>query len=183
MFEDDVKLLQEKAVVSKDNFAYLYPDVYERIRLYSRSLHIDNWAEMKYLYIKRIKTRPVCKICGKPVEFRSMNRGYKSTCSRECDLALKSESHKKLWKNYTSEEKEARLEHAADVREEHTGYRSAFENPEIQQKITENMVNKYGTTRYISEEGRKIINEHNKEHRDEINKKISETIKAKHDNN
>ena len=172
MFEDDVKLLQEKAVVSKDNFAYLYPDVYERIRLYSRSLHIDNWAEMKYLYIKRIKTRPVCKVCGKPVEFRSMNRGYKSTCSRECDLALKSESHKKIWENYTSEEKEARLEHAADVREEHTGYRTPFADPEIRKKIDDEFLQKYGTTRYISEEGRKRISESHAEHRCEIDKKI-----------
>lgn len=179
MFEDDVKLLKEKSVVSKANFEYLYPDVYERIRVYSRHLHIDDWAQMKYLYINRIKTLPVCKICGKPVEFRSMNRGYKATCSRECDLAMKSKSHKKLWENYTNKEKQTRLEQAAQAREEHTGYRSPFDDPEIRKKADNTMLEKYGTTRYISEEGRKRISESHEEHREEIDAKIRKTWSEK----
>jgi hypothetical protein len=175
MFEDDVKLLGEKSVVSKANFEYLYPDVYERIRVYSRHLHIDNWAEMKYLYIKRIKTRPVCKICGKPVEFISMNRGYKATCSRECDLAMKSRSHKKIWASYNNKEKEARLKQAAQVREKNTGYKTAFDDPEIRKKCDQTMLEKYGSIRYISEEGKAHCRECLKERRGDINNKISKT--------
>ena len=179
MLEQDVKTLTEKSVVSEASFSKLFPDIYRRVVEYAKKFNITDWREMKYLYMNQIKERPVCKVCGKPVKFRSVNKGYTDTCSRECDLALKSESHKKLWKNYTSEEKEARLEHVGDVREERTGYRTPFANPEIRKKIDEVFLQKYGTTRYISEEGRKRISESHAEHRSEIDEKIIKTWSEK----
>ncbi len=137
MFENDVKILSEKSVISEASFSKLFPDIYKRIIDYAKRFNVTDWREIKYLYMNQIKERPVCSICGKPVKFRSVNRGYTATCSRECDLQLKSQSHKKLWLNYTKEEKQARLDHAADVVEQKTGYRTPFANPEIRKKIIE----------------------------------------------
>ena len=181
MLEQDIKLLLEKAVISKDRFSHLFPDVFKRIVDYSIELSISDWKEMKYLYINQIKERPVCKICGKPVKFQSMNKGYTDTCSRECDKLLKSRVHQKIWNNYTKEEKEARLLHAADLREEKTGYRTPFSDPKIRKQIDAGFLEKYGTIRYISEEGRKRISKSRKDHYQEINKKISTTWSKKTD--
>lgn len=135
MFEDDKKTLFEKAVVSEERFAKLFSDIYKRVVEYAKQFNIDNWNEMKYLYINQIKERPTCKICGKPVKFRSFNRGYTDTCCRSCDKLFKSQVQKQLWNKYTKEEKEARLEHAATIVEQKTGYRTPFANPEIREKI------------------------------------------------
>ena len=183
MLLDDIETLQSKSTFSQSVFTNWYPEIAARVVAWAASLGITDWKEMKYVYMNQLKERPVCKICGKPVEFRSMNRGYKATCSRECDLAMKSESHKKMWSNYSEKEKQERINKAADTREEHTGYSSSFDNPLTQQKVTETMLEKYGTIRYISEEGRQRINANNIEHREEINAKISETKKAQHEQN
>ena len=94
MFEEDVKILQEKRNVPESAFKVHYPEVYNRVVEYSKPNTRTAWNEIKYIYIKQLKSLPTCKICGKPVEFRSMNRGYKSTCSRECDVLQKSNTQK-----------------------------------------------------------------------------------------
>lgn len=172
MLLDDIETLQAKSTFSQAMFKSWYPEVEARVVAWAKPLGITDWKEMKYVYMNQIRELPICQICGKPVEFRTMNRGYKATCSRECDLAMKSKSHKKLWSNYTEEEKQARLEQAANVREEHTGYRSSFDDPKIRKKADKTMLERYGTTRYISEEGRQRIAESHAEHRNEINEKI-----------
>ena len=179
MLLDDIETLQAKSTFSQAVFKSWYPEVEARVVAWAKPLGITDWREMKYVYMNQLTECPVCQICGKPVEFRTMNKGYKATCSRECDLQLKSQSHKKLWSNYTEEEKQTRLEQAADAREEHTGYRSPFLDPEIRKKIDETMLERYGTTRYISEEGRQRIAESHAEHRDEINEKIIKSWSAK----
>lgn len=95
MFEDDVKILQEKRNVPESAFKLHYPEVYNRVQEAAKLLHIERWNEAKYIYTNQIKERPTCKICGKPVEFISVNRGYKATCSRECDIILKSQLNKR----------------------------------------------------------------------------------------
>ncbi len=179
MLEKDIEILKMKSVLSEKAFGKMFPDVYQRICEYTSKFSINKWSEKKYLYMNQIEKPPVCKICGKPVEFSSSNQGYKATCSRECDLLTKSKSHKKIWENYTKEEKEARLEQAASIREEHTGYRTAFEDPKVRKKANKTILERYGTTRYISSEGKERIQKHNNEHRDEINKKISTTWSKK----
>lgn len=179
MFENDVKILTEKSVVSEMSFGKLFPDIYKRVVDYAKQFNISDWREMKYLYMNQIKERPVCVICGKPVKFRSVNKGYTNTCSRECDLQLKSQSHKKLWSNYTEEEKQARLDHAASVVEEKTGYRTPFANPEIRKKVDETMLERYGTTRYISEEGIQRMVKAHQDKREEIDAKIINTWSEK----
>ena len=94
MLEDDIKILKEKANVPQSAFAKHYPDLHQRVVEYGNMLARTAWNEIKYLYMNQIKEVPVCKICGKAVKFRSVNRGYKDTCSRECDLALKSRTQK-----------------------------------------------------------------------------------------
>ena len=179
MIENDLKVLREKSVLSEASFAKLFPDIYKRVADYSISFNITDWREMKYLYMNQINKRPVCVICGKPVKFRSVNKGYTDTCSRECDLALKSQSHKKIWTSYTKEEKEARVKQMEDTREAKTGYRTPFANPDTRKQIEKTMLERYGTLYYISEEGRKRISKFGKEHRREIDKKIAKTWSEK----
>lgn len=94
MLEQDRKILQEKANMPEGVFAKKYPDIYERV-VESTKMHAGaGWNERKYIYVNQIKERPTCKICGKMVCFKSAKRGYKATCSRECDLALKSQTQK-----------------------------------------------------------------------------------------
>lgn len=91
---DDIKILQEKRNVPESAFKSHYPEVYNRVQDWVKPLSIERWNEAKYIYTHQLKERPTCKICGKAVEFRSENRGYKSTCCRECDLVLKSQTQK-----------------------------------------------------------------------------------------
>ena len=179
MFENDVKILTEKSVVSEANFAKLFPDIYKRVVDYSTPFNITDWREMKYLYMNQINRRPVCVICGKPVKFRSVNKGYTDTCSRECDLALKSQSHKKIWDGYTKEEREARVKQMEDTREAKTGYRTPFANPDTRKQIEKTMLERYGTLYYISEEGRKSFQKKMEEKREEIDEKISKSWSEK----
>lgn len=90
MIEQDQKILQEKRNVPESAFKLHYPEIYNRVQESIKGLNIERWNEAKYIYTNQIKDRPTCKICGKPVRFISVNKGYKATCSRECDLALKS---------------------------------------------------------------------------------------------
>ena len=175
MFENDVKILTEKSVVSEERFKNLFPDTYRRVYEYSKPRGALSWNEMKYMYMNKIEERPVCKICGKPVKFGSVRKGYTDTCDRSCDKLYKAEVQKRLWGGYTEEEKQARLDHAASVVEAKTGYRTPFANPEIRKKVDETMLERYGTTRYISEEGRQTIKEYHKEHREELDNKIINT--------
>lgn len=43
-----------------------------------------SWPEKLYLYYNNLEYAPTCKICGAPVKFLSLGRGYQQTCSNEC---------------------------------------------------------------------------------------------------
>lgn len=90
MFEEDLKILQEKRNVPESAFKLHYPDVYNRVQEAAKPLYITRWNEAKYIYTTGLKELPRCKICGNSVKFVSVNKGYKATCSRKCDIALKS---------------------------------------------------------------------------------------------
>ena len=90
MLEQDIKIIQEKRNMPESAFKLHYPEIYMRIQEWVKPLNITRWNEAKYIYTNQYKSSPTCKICGKPVMFVSVNKGYKSTCSRECDIALKS---------------------------------------------------------------------------------------------
>lgn len=94
MLEQDTKILQEAANMPEGVFAKKYTDVYDRIIEFTK-MHVGaGWNERKYIYTNQLKEVPTCKICGNKVRFKSAKRGYKATCSRECDLALKSRTQK-----------------------------------------------------------------------------------------
>lgn len=90
MLEEDTKILQEKRNVPESAFKIHFPDVYKRVKEAVEPLSITRWNEAKYIYMKQLQTLPTCKICGDKVDFISANKGYKATCSRKCDLTLKS---------------------------------------------------------------------------------------------
>lgn len=94
MFGEDVKVLQEKRNVPESAFKIHYPEIYNRVVEWAKPLNVTRWNEMKYIYMNQLKSTPTCKICGKPVRFISSNKGYKGSCSRSCDLKLKSISGK-----------------------------------------------------------------------------------------
>ena len=135
MLKDDTKILQEKRNMPESAFKIHYPDVYKRVVEYSRTLYRGAWNEIKYIYIKQLKSLPTCKICGKSVDFKSTTRGYRNTCSRECELKLRSKTHKNMWQNYTSEQRSSRIKQVEDTREAKTGYRTPFANPEVRKKF------------------------------------------------
>lgn len=135
MLDTDINILRERAVLSQEYFSRENPEVYKRVCEYSTKIGATEWKEMKYLYMNQIKERPVCKVCGKPVIFQSVRKGYTDTCCRDCDKIYKAKVQKQLWANYTEEEKNTRLEHAAEVVKQKTGYRTPFANPEIREKI------------------------------------------------
>ncbi len=92
--EQDIKILEEKRNVSEAAFKLHFPEVYSRVQEWVKPLNVTRWNEAKYIYKHQLKSLPTCKICGKPVGFKSMKRGYKSTCSRECDIKCKSQTQK-----------------------------------------------------------------------------------------
>lgn len=90
MLINDIKILQEKRNVPESAFKLHYPEIYNRVKEAANMLNIERWNEAKYIYTKQLNTLPTCKICGKSVRFVSVNKGYKATCCRECELQLKS---------------------------------------------------------------------------------------------
>lgn len=65
---------QQISSLSKDEQNYL-------MTLYNDS---DSVQESLYRLINDITIRPVCTICGKPVKFIKMSKGFAATCSKEC---------------------------------------------------------------------------------------------------
>ena len=69
---------QQISSLTKDEQNYL-------MTLYNDS---DSVQESLYRLINNISIRPVCAICGKPVKFVKMSKGFAATCSKECKYKL-----------------------------------------------------------------------------------------------
>lgn len=69
---------QQISSLTKDEQNYL-------MTLYNDS---DSVQESLYRLINNISIRPVCAICGKPVKFIKMSKGFAATCSKGCKYKL-----------------------------------------------------------------------------------------------
>ena len=61
-----------------------YKDLYKGINDYTINFTDAKWPERLYLFFNQIKEIPLCKLCGKTVNFSDKHSGYNDFCSREC---------------------------------------------------------------------------------------------------
>ena len=87
----------------------------------------ESFTEKIYCYLNNVSERPVCKTCGNNVKFISVSKGYAQYCSKKCS-ANGEESREKM--------KQTLLEKY--------GVTNNLHIPEVEKKIRENNLKKYG---------------------------------------
>ena len=125
-------------------------------------------------YLKQDDNEGVCKHCGKPTKFISLNKGYNDRCSKKCQYEDKSVQEKRLNTNLDT-----------------YGYKTSFSTKETQDKVKETIFKKYGVKNaFQSEEIKEKIKQQNKEtygvenpqQRPEVKEKTQETNLKKYGN-
>ena len=105
--------------------------------------------------------RPVCNICGKSTEFISFNKGYKKTCSLECEKEYRSRKAKSIWDNL---DKEAIQKKREETNLKKYGVKNPGMNKKVQEKMKATCLKKYGTEYYFAtEESQEKIRKTNRE--------------------
>lgn len=107
----------------------------------------ESFKESVYRIVFDIDVRPVCKTCGKKLEF---NHGFKTFCSRACsnkdpEVLAKNKagvSHA-LKKAYEERGDEIKAKRAKSLRDE-SGSGSPFALKKVQNKIKETNLERYG---------------------------------------
>lgn len=108
---------------------------------------ILKWTERLYWYYHDLKEYPKCPVCGKPVKFQSLGRGYREFCSLRC--AGNDEKTKQKVKQTCLER---------------YGVENAFQSEEIQSKFKQTCLEKYGVENpFQSEKIKERIKKVNKE--------------------
>ena len=95
-----IEELNSAARIQERSIKKHYPEFYQFI--------IDNypnypWSEKLALYYNGLKTPPKCVVCGAPVSFYSLHRGWARTCSATCtgkDPNVVLKKHNTSMKNY-----------------------------------------------------------------------------------
>ena len=140
-----------------------------------------SYSEVVYRIKNNIETRPVCEVCGKPVSFIKMNKGFSKCCSKECanispkriertkETCIKKYGNTCVFNSpyYVEKIKETNIEkYGVDNpwkskeiieqimfnRKEKTGYRHQLQNPIIKKQVEETNYRKYGTNRFSKTE-------------------------------
>lgn len=107
----------------------------------------EKWGEKLLLFYRGLNERPECPVCGKPLKFLSIRRGWTTTCSLKCAGSNPESLNKK---KKTSMEK--------------YGFDNAFKSPEIQAKMKKTCLERYGAENpYASEIIKHKIKQHNLE--------------------
>lgn len=68
-----IPTLCKQSIVVKDFLSLRFPDCSEKDKV-----------EAAYRILHNMEEKPKCPVCGKPIPFVSMKRGYRSFCSNEC---------------------------------------------------------------------------------------------------
>lgn len=128
------------------------------------------FAERMYMFYHDIAARPVCPICGKPVPFMSMGRGYREFCSGGCrnvSTAVKERRERTSIRNHGT----ANPMQSAEVRKkmkrtcmERYGTDNVFRSDEVKDKSRKTCLERYGNEYACRTEG--------------IKRKISESRRA-----
>lgn len=66
----------------ESHFKLHYPDFYKYI--ISNFPEDIKFHEKLYWYYNNLSDKPVCKVCGNPVVFENIKKGYRLYCSRKC---------------------------------------------------------------------------------------------------
>lgn len=140
-----------------------------------------SYSEIVYRIKNNIDIRPVCEVCGKPVNFIKMNKGFSKCCSKECsnispkriekikETCIKKYGNTCVFNSpyYIEKIKETNIEkYGVDNpwksheiieqiminRKEKTGYRHQLQNPIIKKQVEETNYRKYGTNRFSKTE-------------------------------
>lgn len=105
-----------------------------------------SWAEKLYLYYNNLDGAPVCAVCGKPVKFLSVSRGYRRTCSVKCQ-SKDPETYRKK----------------AQTSMKRYGVKNPMHSQEIKDKLAKTNLERYGVENpFASEKVRKQIVETNR---------------------
>ena len=102
-----------------------YPDFYKYIR--EKYGKVCLWTEKLYWYYHNLTEYPVCPICGKPVKFIGLKKGYRDYCSVKCMGGSKEIKEKK--KNTTLK---------------HYGVENPMKSKKVKDKMKSNNLEKYG---------------------------------------
>ena len=95
-----------------------------------------------------------CFMCGQPLPFVNLIRGYKHYCNAKCELADKRV-----------------VEKAKQTYKEKTGYDHNMHNPESKERVKNTTMEKYGGIGFaVKELADKVLNTYNKEHGTDIEK-------------
>lgn len=102
----------------------VYPEFYEFI--YNKYPFISKISEGMYLYFNNLDKPPVCKNCGKSVEFMCFSKGYREFCCNKC-------AHTEENKLKTQQTNLERYGHICNLH-----------NPKIHEQVVQNWIDKYG---------------------------------------
>ena len=103
------------------------------------------WAEKLALYYNGLKTPPKCVVCGAPVSFYSLHRGWARTCSAACV----GKNPEVMLKKYNTSM-------------EHYGVPYPAQGQEVKDKMKQTHLERYGVENpFASDEIKERIKEHN----------------------
>ena len=118
----------------------------------------ESFQERIYCYFHNISSRPVCKICGKYVKFKSFIIGYNQFCSLNCrgkSDEVKNKAKKTCLERYGVEnpgQSETIKTKIKDTFINHYGTDSPFKVQKIQDKIKDTFITRYGKYHYNNRE-------------------------------
>lgn len=126
-----------------------YPEFCEYVlsKYYGYSLR-----EAIYLYINNMNIAPECPVCGKPLKFNGINKGYTSHCSKECANADKNTGIKKS-NTLKSHYGDKWGEFMKSKIQEKYGVDNVYQLDSIKEKIKSTNLEKYGVTHLMKKEG------------------------------
>lgn len=132
-----------------------YPEFYDW--LLENYSFVDDFREKLYCWWHKLDSRPVCKMCGKPVSFVTFSSGYNRYCSGKCGnsdpdtIAMKERNSMEKY-GVSSPNK---LKSSRD-KAKRTYKKNYLDNPEnmkkLQERKSETCRKKYGTDYYFQTE-------------------------------
>lgn len=106
------------------------------------------FSEVIYRIKNNISTRPVCKICGKPVKFKTGKTPYATICSKNCVGELTRQRNIERWTNITDEKRLLIKEKTKQTCLQRYGCEYSFQSDNNKEKSKQTCLQKYGEEHY-----------------------------------
>lgn len=124
------------------------PNLYMSILHYTKFLDKDALLkERLYCLRHNVTKRPLCEVCGTPVAFYTLARGYKRFCGNpKCYSNVKDVLDKRIKTKIDNNPnwKEEWVAKSAETHKKKTGYRHNMLDPACKEKIKQSNLSKYG---------------------------------------